>query len=289
MRWLQAGRLFAAAVSIYGVVFSVITASDHLAYGLALACVNGGLLGFNLTGYIKEKRHGSDREAEAHSQDSNGTPWDITHSITFTPGGTYYYTGPSGATASLTSGEPALDVVETDMPILAHRSAILRFDGTSRPFASITGDKRAFGVDADAYCAIASFGFVMYTSASPQHDGHSAPGVDCSCGFYALPPDIEATYEDCAYVTLMVELSGTVIEHEKGYRAGHQRVIECRLPPCPYCSRAADYAVVKNHVMTEATCAAHAPTGRRLVSFVDLAALLPVPVTRAGTHREIER
>lgn len=181
-----------------------------------------------------------------------------------------------------------LERVESDMPILAHRIARLRFDGKP-PFAAIHQTTR-FGVDADAKCegwfttlrVTLSFG-----SAYPGEGSHPAPKVDCSCGFYALPSDVEPWDEGCDFVTLMVELSGTVIEHEKGYRAQHQRVVECQVPACPFCGQHADVVLVgEDRQMTGTACAAHVPPvlqpGVVTVAVDCLTDLLKVPVTRLG-------
>jgi hypothetical protein len=55
------------------------------------------------------------------------------------------------------------------------------------------------------------------------------------CGFYAVPADLLPNWRRDGYASLLVELSGTVIEHEAGYRAEHQRVVQVTPPPCPGC------------------------------------------------------
>lgn len=81
------------------------------------------------------------------------------------------------------------------------------------------GVHRAYGTEDDATCN--------------THDGryrnkHEAPQVDCSCGFYAVKKEYLAmTRRDYsrAVADLVVEMSGMVVVHKKGYRAGHQRVM----------------------------------------------------------------
>ncbi len=177
--------------------------------------------------------------------------------------------------------ESQMERVESDMPILAHRSAKLLFTNPATPFGSVT-QNIPFGVDTEAECSTTSH-YRVGTYRMPDSGWyyHRAPAVDCSCGFYALPPDIEPTYLDAAYVTLMVELSGKVIEHEKGFRAQHQRVIACEIPLCWYCGREADWLTINKAVLYHITCAAHRPApaaGDVYLHVDDLR--LPVPVTR---------
>jgi hypothetical protein len=62
---------------------------------------------------------------------------------------------------------------------------------------------------------------------------HRAPDVACSCGFHAVPTRRDLWRLDPAMGTVIldVELSGTVIVHEFGWRAGHQSVLGVHLPP----------------------------------------------------------
>lgn len=52
------------------------------------------------------------------------------------------------------------------------------------------------------------------------------PQLDCSCGFYALKESVKPTEG----IVLEVELYGTVIVCERGYRAERQRVLGVTLP-----------------------------------------------------------
>lgn len=290
------------------VVLAIVNVGFWVAFGhwwsLASATFIASMAGYLFTQERKARRNGSNRRTEEGPQDSSTAtcPYGV-------PGCTCGAT--QAASSSLSSGgflpaitwqsitaqsmwppspahssKPKLEEVEGDVPILAHRSALLRFDGTNKPFGSVSYSER-FGVEADAACSpgtsLAISGYIYSTRAA-----HKAPDVDCRCGFYALPPDMASTYEGHNYVTLMVELSGTVIEHDKGYRAEHQRVIECQLPACPYCGAQADVVVVDDHVMTQTTCTAHTPEpspGVVFVSVESVTELLPVPVTRAGKAR----
>lgn len=239
---------------------------------------------------IERKTNGSDRQAEEDSQDPDPDPWtsavksaigSLNVPITFSATSANPY-----ATSPRPDVEPKqeLEVVESDLPILAHRAAELIFAGTDKHWRSVNSGFGVFGVDADARCQMQERFHV--TIAGPRYSSHTAPVVGCDCGFYALPPDLRSTFEGVNYVTLLVELSGTVIEHEEGYRGQHQRVVECELPPCPFCGGQAEHVVVNpENRMHEAVCARHVPVlpeGHVLVSSDDVAALLPVPVTRAG-------
>lgn len=196
-----------------------------------------------------------------------------------------------GAVTPAAAEAPEPEVVESDLPILATRVASLRFDGSPRHWGALN-QGTSFGVDADASCNVSDRWYAVATwgstAAVPRPRRHEAPDLKCQCGFYAVPADVDPWADTHDYVTLLVELSGTVIEHEKGYRAQHQRVIECQLPACQFCGREAEVLDVREARMFTATCEAHvatvppehAGTGRVLLSVADVEALLPVPVTR---------
>jgi hypothetical protein len=77
--------------------------------------------------------------------------------------------------------------------------------------------------------------------------GCEPPGMDCSCGFYAFTSRAEAVdllretlacngLRDKALLT--VELDGTVLEYERGYRAERQRVLGVQFErTCSSCRR----------------------------------------------------
>ena len=233
--------------------------------------------------YQWRNSHGSNREAEAGSQD----PDPGTFTVTWNTGGPI---SPSTGTFSAsTPARPDLEVVESEVPILGQRAARLLFNGTSEHWGSLNGGigpnaDVTFGVNAKARCHRPHLTWGYTTSYSSGYREHAAPDVDCACGFYAVPCDIEPWAESGEYVTLLVELSGTVIEHEKGYRASHQRVMECRIPPCRFCGAVASVVDVRENVMASACCESHVPNGtdQVLVTVADLRSLLPVPVTAAG-------
>jgi hypothetical protein len=64
-------------------------------------------------------------------------------------------------------------------------------------------------------------------------DDHAVPDPDCKCGFYAVAVRV-ALWRPALIAT--VELFGTVIVCEKGFRASHQRVVAVDVPAaCEFC------------------------------------------------------
>lgn len=260
----------------------LVTGSNPFFYGL-LFVGNASYAIYYITQHIKEIRHGRNRKAQENSLDPQayaGTGGAITGQDT-TNG-----TGTAAKGSSLDM--PEIETVESDMPILAHRIAYLYFD-RKKPFGSLNFDVR-FGVDANARCRFRDRSWYVTYPPREKRAPCEAPGLDCECGFYALPSDISPWDEGSNYVTLLVELSGKVIEHETGYRAEHQRVIECQIPPCPFCGDVATSVVVCDGTMTVSACQRHLPPnpkpGAVAVSIDDVAAIVKVPVTCQGTSRE---
>lgn len=115
------------------------------------------------------------------------------------------------------------------------------------------GASARYGVDATARC-------------NYFHD-HVAPDWDCTCGFYALTdkPD----YPEYGRFIARVELFGTVIEAQHGYRASRQRVLslevfrECQAEDRvgDHCDREADGFQVTKGGNVWPVCATHAPLG----------------------------
>lgn len=85
------------------------------------------------------------------------------------------------------------------------------------------------------------------TGTCVRHRSHHVPELSCECGFYAFF-DREQAVEllgrrggaaggTVVRSLLEVELTGTVVEHERGYRAEHQRVLGVVvLPWCADCA-----------------------------------------------------
>ncbi len=82
------------------------------------------------------------------------------------------------------------------------------------------------------------------TAVCRRSRGHVAPALDCRCGFHAVAhlDDLVAivpVHPDTAVAD--VDLSGTVIEHERGVRAARQRILGLRFADA--CARCGDPAV----------------------------------------------
>jgi hypothetical protein len=96
---------------------------------------------------------------------------------------------------------------------------------------------------------------------------HTAPDLGCSCGFYAfrsreralaLLADRPPVSRLFGTALLEVDLAGTVVEFDRGYRASHQRVLGVAVPPwCVPCAAGA---------RTERAVAVGGAAGRRLAS-----------------------
>lgn len=120
-------------------------------------------------------------------------------------------------------------MVQETMPILAVRAAKLLPDG----FASVA-QIHTFGRQEDAVCLVGTGGRTARTMRDQHRSGHSsyAPDPECTCGFYAVPADGRPYHQSLweTSVELQVELRGRIIEHELGYRAQRQIVLEVRVP-----------------------------------------------------------
>lgn len=118
--------------------------------------------------------------------------------------------------------ESQFETIKTDMPILAARRAHIEAftpngSGDKLVFRSLTTNF-TFGKQAIASCN--------------KHYDHTAPDLNCTCGFYAVPADKLTSYTFSDTVTLLVELSGKIIEHEEGFRAQKQQVCEVKIKKC---------------------------------------------------------
>lgn len=80
--------------------------------------------------------------------------------------------------------------------------------------------------------------------------GHSreVPAKHCSCGFYAYKDNDDAkNHDQHGNFLVKVVASGRMLEHEKGYRYGHQRVEEIVVGNCFLCSVPADRVIIFCH------------------------------------------
>jgi hypothetical protein len=118
---------------------------------------------------------------------------------------------------ALTGGDPRTRqdprVVHDDQPILAVKRVRLHDVWTAGLESGVARDMLLPANNATC----------LYASGAASYE-HHAPAWDCSCGFYAVPAD---QLHQWPYPGLVaeVELSGVVIEHDRGYRAEHQRVV----------------------------------------------------------------
>lgn len=114
------------------------------------------------------------------------------------------------------------------------RGAGLSVVGKTLRLGAINYGNGNFSVEAEAKCVREDRSdWTIWTQAlpSPAPKGHEVPHPDCTCGFYATKERADA---DQWNVMLDVEVSGTVISHEKGYRASKQRVLQVIIPCCAY-------------------------------------------------------
>lgn len=113
---------------------------------------------------------------------------------------------------------------------------------------------------------------------------HDVPDPDCACGFYARKEraDLALSGGRRGQVRLRVALTGTVIAHERGYRAQRQQVVGVEIPKVCGCGDR-DH-IVGLWVVGPSTyyrpvcrsCAAHA--GIEPIALADMTALLGVDV-----------
>jgi hypothetical protein len=121
-----------------------------------------------------------------------------------------------------------------------------------------------YGADAAAECPLAV---------------HEAPQLDCSCGFHATTDDDHLArlgIDEPDVALLRVELAGHVIEHERGYRASHQRTREVQVHgTCVRCGHPAEVLHQRRFGALVPSCRR---CTRRPVALPDAEASLGVPV-----------
>lgn len=238
----------------------------------------------------KERTRDSDRKSQEDSRYPRTGPGSAPSTLALyeaiqASGFSLNYSGPP-AEGAKGSSKPLIDTVASEIPILAKREAGLRLGGrTETPFMTVT-KKGMFGVLTQAICRSGGVYGAFGRDGHSRHDPVDVPNVKCNCGFYAIPMDAsDSVYAAPDRVTLLVELSGRVIEHEKGFRAEWQRVVECQVPPCPYCGKCSDRLLVDNDMVSvRFVCDAHVAQpsypGAVYLDFASLAHRIGVPVTR---------
>ena len=104
------------------------------------------------------------------------------------------------------------------------------------------------GADDSAWLAgVTSLRYGVDTIADCRRRTCRPPGLDCRCGFYAfrerdtaldLLGSMGGHHPARSYVLLTVDLDGTVLEYESGFRAQRQRVLRVEIPDaCMRCLR----------------------------------------------------
>lgn len=119
-----------------------------------------------------------------------------------------------------------------------------------------------------------------------------SPAAACSCGFYALEDRRQlSTQAICTMPTdhpftveLEVDLSGRVIEGQRGLRAQHQRILTCWLPGAcggGFMCEEAPVVVVLKPNKSYVACEKHAEGAKRTATLAQLSNRLGVEVRRS--------
>lgn len=117
---------------------------------------------------------------------------------------------------------------------------------------------------------------------------HTAPNVDCKCGFWAaydpqtLPEVLKSSVSaDGAWLLARVDGFGSVVEHEKGWRAQWQRVLSIVIPDmCAKCGRPTVRLSRRlGDAVLEPLCARHKLFRRRTVGLAAISESLGVETT----------
>lgn len=164
--------------------------------------------------------------------------------------------------------EPTHDTTRLD-PFIGWKSLRVVLDNNGLALKGAGGVP--YGVDAHAICN--AWGSWTLLGKSQ----HEAPRWDCYCGFYGLA-ERPKEFEYGSFLA-QVELFGTVIEGERGWRASRQRVLSLfALRRCAFveCSNVAEGFQVESDGSVWSSCADHALFG--LGSLADLRAKLGTEV-----------
>lgn len=184
--------------------------------------------------------------------------------------------------ATLTA--PGLKESEAEIPILAYKVAGLAWWPNLGPRFRPLNQQNFYEADEDAVCNRPREDFARYSMhlgispnayrSFPRVGAHAAPSVECSCGFYGCT---EQSMLEGGVAILEVEFTGRVVVCERGYRAGHQRVIRCHLRGCHYCGDAPTTVSFEAKHQLCLRCDEHATT-EPSISIAKLGSLLGVPV-----------
>lgn len=209
------------------------------------------------------------------------------YSGTFTPGS---FSGLTLKTNQISMAKPADDPAikesTSEIPILAYKVAGLVWLPNQGPKFAPLNQGGTYGADEDARCNGNPYGITFTFRAYPgatRTEEHEAPALKCACGFYACT---DLSMLEGGAAILEVELSGKVIVCERGYRAGHQRVIRAHLRGCHYCGLTPSVASFESECELRLRCAQHTDTTPS-VPIADLTALLGVAVDVDSSVREM--
>ena len=124
-----------------------------------------------------------------------------------------------------------MNVPDYISPIAAHR--VWQWDTTG--LKSLCGEPWSPGKPLAAECRAASHGIIV-GRAEAAHAAHDAPQASCTCGVYASKSleHLRTTGYARYGIHGEVNLWGTVVEHELGYRAqfAYPRTSPCRRTRC---------------------------------------------------------
>jgi hypothetical protein len=178
-------------------------------YGIAQLAIGGLNVGVGIRSIRRRK---------------NGTNWLTGESHTYTEArrdaehvGGATRRGPRRGTARVATGTRELEGIDQVEPIRAWRGVSLVYSADGITLGAMNSQYGTFGTEATAECKAPD---ILY----PRHG--AAPGLNCTCGFYGVKKKLDAF--SGAFVA-EVDFYGTVIEHERGYRAEYQRVLSLRV------------------------------------------------------------
>lgn len=143
--------------------------------------------------------------------------------------------------------KPAIERTQQAEPLRGWKAASLKFANGRYLFGPLTGKAPYASEEAWARCENGysynySYGSVLGRDPYGPPPHYEGPVLKCSCGFYAWK-DRAKVEAQMGLAVLEVDLYGTVIEHEQGYRAGKQRVLSAAVQGrCFYCSKDSDVA-----------------------------------------------
>lgn len=278
MKRLTRYAVGAALLSI-GLANLLIGLIAHRPLNLAVAIIPTGIGILHFVTAIKESRR--EHRSASGNRDRSG-------SLTLTNLGSFTSYGASShsfATGGPIGAPVPLKESTSEIPILAYKVANLAWlPNRGARFAPLN-QGGTYTADEESECRAGMMsGFIVSTSVFgvpsppvvPSSAGKShSPDPSCTCGFYACT---DLSMLDGGMAVLEVELSGRVIVCERGYRAGHQRVIRAHLRGCHYCGFTPSVVSFEDNYTLQLRCDQHAIPNAPSLSIADLGSALGVPV-----------